>query len=79
MLYKPPQFLQPLQEKEKRVKFAGHEWIIQQNWDSVGVAAVVWEPVGRTLAHYEQKGLVHNPILRHFNICTLYVDTYVPQ
>ena len=45
VLYSPPQFLQPLQEREKRVAFGGHEWVIEQNWESVGVAAVVWEPV----------------------------------
>ena len=45
VVYSPPQFLQPLRERERRVEFAGREWVIQQNWDSVGVAAVVWEPV----------------------------------
>ena len=45
VVYSPPQFLQPLQQKERRVEFASREWIIQQDWDSIGVAAVVWEPV----------------------------------
>ena len=45
VVYNPPQFLQPLQQKERREEFASREWIIQQNWDGVGVAAVVWEPV----------------------------------
>ena len=49
MLYSPPKFLQPLQEREKRVVFAGHEWVIEQNWDGVGVAAVVWEPVSESI------------------------------
>ena len=45
VLYSPPQFLQPLQEKKKRVVFSGREWVIEQDWDGTGVAAVVWEPV----------------------------------
>ena len=45
VLYSPPQFLQPLQEKQKRVVFGGREWMIEQDWDGTGVAAVIWEPV----------------------------------
>ena len=45
VVYSPPLILKPLQEKEKRLVFGGQEWVIQQNWDSVGVAAVIWEPV----------------------------------
>lgn len=48
VVYNPPQFLQPLQEREKRVVFGGYEWVIKQDWDGVGVAAVVWEPVSRS-------------------------------
>ena len=49
VLYSPPQFLQPFHEKEKRLVFGGREWVIEQDWESVGVAAVVWEPVSASL------------------------------
>ena len=51
VLYNPPQFLQPLQEKEKRVVFGGHEWVIEQDWDGTGVASVIWEPVSAALCY----------------------------
>ena len=49
VLYSPPQFLQPFHEKQKRLVFGGREWVIEQDWESVGVAAVVWEPVSASL------------------------------
>lgn len=45
VVYNPPQFLRPLQEREKRVVFGDREWVIQQDWEGVGVASVIWEPV----------------------------------
>ena len=45
VVYSPPKFLEPLLEREKKVVFAGREWVIEQNWDGVGIAAVIWEPV----------------------------------
>ena len=51
VIYNPPQFLKPLQEREKRLVFGGLEWIIEQHWDSIGVAAVIWEPVCIILIH----------------------------
>ena len=47
VLYDPPRVLQPLHERERRVCFGGREWVIQQHWESVGVAAVIWEAVSR--------------------------------
>ena len=47
VLYDPPRVLQPLHERERQVCFGGREWVIQQQWESVGVAAVIWEAVSR--------------------------------
>lgn len=35
----------PLLEIERRFEFAGLEWVIEQQWDQIGLAAVVWEAV----------------------------------
>ena len=67
VVYNPPQFLKPLQEREKRLVFGGREWIIEQNWDSVGVAAVVWEPVSPPLY---RKLFLLSTLYEH---CSLYV------
>lgn len=48
VLYSPPKFLQPLLEREKKLVFAGREWVVEQNWDGVGIAAVIWEAVSAT-------------------------------
>lgn len=36
----------PMFHQEQRpFQFAGKEWVIKQQWDEIGVAAVVWESV----------------------------------
>ena len=32
-------------QKTRSFKFADKNWVIQQRWDEIGVASVVWEPV----------------------------------
>ena len=45
VIYNPVQLLRPLQERERQLVLAGRRWTIRQDWDGVGVAAVVWEAV----------------------------------
>ena len=59
VVYNPPQFLQPLQEREKRVEFGGREWVIKQDWEGVGVASVIWEPVF-FICHSQCKCIFHS-------------------
>ena len=40
-----PSLLPSLQEAERQFQFAGREWVIEQKWDQIGLAAVVWEAV----------------------------------
>ena len=40
-----PSLLPLLQEAERQFQFAGREWVIEQKWDQIGLAAVVWEAV----------------------------------
>jgi len=54
MLYKPPLILEQFQTAERKFEFSGLDVItIHQDWNSHGVAAVVWE-AAITLATYLQ-------------------------
>jgi hypothetical protein len=43
--YKPSPVLPVFQEEKRSFEFAGKEWTVYQQWDDVGLAAVVWEAV----------------------------------
>ncbi|XP_071942800.1 protein N-lysine methyltransferase METTL21A-like [Antedon mediterranea] len=43
VLYKPPEFLEPFHKQERRFVFTGKEILINQDWEKLGVAAVVWD------------------------------------
>lgn len=43
--YKPSPVLPVFQEEKRSFEFAGKEWSVHQQWDDVGLAAVVWEAV----------------------------------
>ena len=45
VLYQPAKIIPPFQEPKRRFSLAGREWLIEQQWDEIGVAAVVWEAV----------------------------------
>lgn len=36
---------EPLLEAERRFEFARREWVVEQRWNQIGLAAVVWEAV----------------------------------
>jgi len=42
--YEPVRFL-PFQDNQREFVFAGKEWVIVQQWNEIGLAAVVWEAV----------------------------------
>ena len=43
--YEPVNIIPPFQEPLRRFVFAEKEWVIAQQWDQIGLAAVVWEAV----------------------------------
>lgn len=51
VLYQPAKIIPPFQEPKRRFSLAGREWLIEQRWDEIGVAAVVWE-AATVLARY---------------------------
>jgi hypothetical protein len=44
--YQPSLILPMFAEHIRNFDIAGKSWAIQQRWDEMGVASVVWEPVG---------------------------------
>lgn len=44
--YQPSRILPMFDQHTRSFDIAGKEWVIQQRWDDIGVASVVWEPVG---------------------------------
>ena len=45
VLYQPAKIIPPFQESTRQFSLAGKEWLITQQWNEIGVAAVVWEAV----------------------------------
>ena len=45
VLYEPPPIIPSLCAAQRVFSFAGKEWVISQQWNEIGVAAVVWEAV----------------------------------
>ncbi len=44
--YQPSRGILPMfDEKTRNFEIAGKNWVIQQRWDEIGVASVVWEAV----------------------------------
>ena len=44
-LYQPSKVLPIFQEKKREFEIAGRKWIIVQQWNEIGLAAVIWEAV----------------------------------
>ena len=40
-----PSILPMFTQQTRNFQFAGKNWTIKQNWDEIGVASVIWEPV----------------------------------
>ena len=45
VLYQPSKVLPIFQEKKREFEIAGRKWIIVQQWNEIGLAAVIWEAV----------------------------------
>ena len=50
--YKPSPILPVFQEEKRSFRFAGKEWTVLQQWNDVGLAAVVWEAVSKCYLFY---------------------------
>lgn len=36
-------------QRTRNFDFSGKNWVVKQDWDEIGVASVVWEPVSFSL------------------------------
>lgn len=43
--YQPKSILPMFEQKSRSFEFAGKTWVVIQEWEEIGVASVVWEPV----------------------------------
>lgn len=43
--YQPPAILPMFEQRNRSFEFAGKNWVVRQDWNDIGVAAVVWESV----------------------------------
>ena len=46
VLYQPVDLFPMLQQEKRQFEFAGRSWEIRQQWDKIGISAVIWEAVG---------------------------------
>lgn len=57
VLYDPPSFLEPFQQKRRTFKLSGQVVHIHQKWNELGVAAVVWDAAIVLSEYLEQEVL----------------------
>lgn len=63
--YKPSPILPVFQEEKRSFRFAGKEWTVLQQWNDVGLAAVVWEAVSKCYLFVSLFTVAHAYIVSH--------------
>ena len=63
--YKPSPILPVFQEEKRSFRFAGKEWTVLQQWNDVGLAAVVWEAVSKCYLFISLFTVEHAYIVSH--------------
>lgn len=66
--YEPVRFL-PFQDPKREFVFASRKWVILQQWNEIGLAAVVWEAVRICMAFFSKIFCIASSFSDFLHVC----------